>query len=127
MTFLQWVVKENVAIFLLYFLLGFGAEVPVEMSRPPSPQLFKGDTEAFLSQPRDVISPSCPGSALRSLVGHIRNTTPTRRPGGILVRCPNDLSWLLSMQRISGSWVKSRYPSDKAHLVLSVIIRSSWQ
>ena len=36
-------------------------------------------------------------------VGHARNTSRRRRPGGIQNRCPSHLSWLLSMWRSSGS------------------------
>lgn len=40
------------------------------------------------------------------------NTSPSRDPGGILVKCPNYLIWLLLMQRGNGSvlnpsWLKS--------------------
>uniref|UniRef100_A0AAZ1X3V8 G-protein coupled receptors family 1 profile domain-containing protein n=1 Tax=Oreochromis aureus TaxID=47969 RepID=A0AAZ1X3V8_OREAU len=47
-------------------------------------------------------------------VGHARNTSPRRRPGGILVRCPNHLNWLLSMWRSSGSTLS---PSRMAELL----------
>ncbi|XP_077356903.1 uncharacterized protein LOC144003976 isoform X2 [Festucalex cinctus] len=36
-------------------------------------------------------------------VGHARNTSPGRRPGGTGTRCLSHLSWLLSMRRSSGS------------------------
>ena len=36
-------------------------------------------------------------------VGHARNTSSGRHPGGILIRCPSLLIWLLSMWRSSGS------------------------
>uniref|UniRef100_A0AAX7SSR9 small monomeric GTPase n=1 Tax=Astatotilapia calliptera TaxID=8154 RepID=A0AAX7SSR9_ASTCA len=41
------------------------------------------------------------------LVGHARNTSTRRRPGGILVRCSNHLNRLLSMWRSSGSTLSS--------------------
>ena len=36
-------------------------------------------------------------------VGRAQNTSPGRRPGGILTRCPSHLIWLLSMSRSSHS------------------------
>uniref|UniRef100_A0A3B3SUL9 F2R like thrombin or trypsin receptor 3 n=1 Tax=Paramormyrops kingsleyae TaxID=1676925 RepID=A0A3B3SUL9_9TELE len=36
-------------------------------------------------------------------MGQARNTSPGRRPGGILTRCPSHLIWFLSMRRSSGS------------------------
>ncbi|KAK3561717.1 hypothetical protein QTP86_012608, partial [Hemibagrus guttatus] len=36
-------------------------------------------------------------------VGHARNTSPGRRPGGIRNRCPSHLNWPLSMWRSSSS------------------------
>ncbi|KAK3508920.1 hypothetical protein QTP70_013741 [Hemibagrus guttatus] len=47
-------------------------------------QLFRRDSEVFPGQPRDIVSPACPGLP-RGLfpVGHARNTSPGRRPRGI--------------------------------------------
>ena len=36
-------------------------------------------------------------------VGYARSTSWGRHPGGILIRCPNHLNWLLSTQRSNGS------------------------
>ena len=63
-------------------------------------QLFPGDPEAFPGQPRDIVSPACPGSTTGRLpVGRAQNTSPGRCPGGILIRCPSHLFWLLSTWR----------------------------
>ena len=57
-----------------------------------------GDPEAFPDQPRDIVCPACPGSSQ----GPALNTSPGRLPGGILIRCPNQFNWLLSVRRSSG-------------------------
>ena len=58
------------------------------------------------SQPRDSPeSLQCVLGLPRGLlpVGRALNTSPGRRPGGILTRCPSHLIWLLSTRRSSGS------------------------
>ncbi|KAK0148980.1 putative nuclease HARBI1 [Merluccius polli] len=67
-------------------------------------QLFPGDPEAFPGQPERHSRCSVLGLPRGLLpVGRDLNTSPERRPGGILTRCPSHLIWLLSTRRSSGS------------------------
>ncbi|KAI3374608.1 hypothetical protein L3Q82_021186 [Scortum barcoo] len=54
----------------------------------------RGDPEAFPGQPRDIVSPACPGSSRGLLpVGHMPGTHLLgEASGGIRNRCPNHLS-----------------------------------
>uniref|UniRef100_A0A8C6KUU6 Parvalbumin n=1 Tax=Nothobranchius furzeri TaxID=105023 RepID=A0A8C6KUU6_NOTFU len=56
-------------------------------------QLLRQDPKAFPDQIGDVTSPTCPGSTRGPpAAGHAQNTSPGRRPRGILTRCPNHLN-----------------------------------
>ena len=59
-------------------------------------QLLRGDTKMVTSQLRDP-----PWGLLPD--GHAQNSSPGRRAGGIMTRCPNHFNWLLSKRRSSGS------------------------
>lgn len=63
-------------------------------------QRFRRNTRTFPYQRCDVLG--LPHGLL--LVGHARYTSPGRRPGGILTRCPSHLNWLLSTWRGAKSW-----------------------
>ena len=64
-------------------------------------QLFRRDPEAFPGQPRDIVSPTCPGASPGSPPSgtcpeHLTREASRRHPN------PSHLSWLLSMWRSSG-------------------------
>ncbi|TWW63633.1 hypothetical protein D4764_03G0006410 [Takifugu flavidus] len=69
-------------------------------------------------------STAYPGSGRGGLLGgllpegHALNTSPGRRPGGILTRCPSHLIWLLSTRRISGSTPSSSQMAELLTLSL---------
>lgn len=48
-------------------------------------QLFRGGS---VGQPRDIIPPACPGSSQGPPTGGMFPEFLTRRPGGILTKCP---------------------------------------
>lgn len=85
-------------------------------------QFIWGTAEAFPSQPRHYLSSVCffyPGAF--SQFGHAQKNLPRMGPGGILVRCPNRLNWLLSIWRSSGSNVS---PSQITELLIFSIRES---
>ncbi|TWW73879.1 hypothetical protein D4764_15G0012750 [Takifugu flavidus] len=96
---------------ILYRLSGVGLRGQQPKKRSPDfplPsylfQLIRRDPQAFPGQSRDIVCPACPGLPGGLLPeGHALNTSPGRRPGGILTRCPSHPIWLLSTWRSSGS------------------------
>ena len=107
-------------------------------------QLLPGDAKMFPGQPRDIISPAFPQSALWfsprwACPKHLPRKTSS---------CPNQLNWLLLMQRSSGStlslsqmpelltlslrlspatlWRELTLAACDHNLILSVTTQSSW-
>ncbi|KAK0136585.1 hypothetical protein N1851_027270 [Merluccius polli] len=84
--------------------LVLSARLQVYYVLPSGGQLFLGDPEAFPGQPRDIVSPACPGSSPGPPTSGTCPEHLTREAsGGILTRCPSHLIWLLSTRRSSGS------------------------
>ncbi|KAK0152077.1 hypothetical protein N1851_006562 [Merluccius polli] len=81
-------------------------------------QLFLGDPEAFPGQPeRHSLSSVSWVFPVVSYQWDV-NTSPGRRPGGILTRCPSHLIWLLSTRRSSGSTPSSSQMTELLTLSL---------
>ncbi|PWA16008.1 hypothetical protein CCH79_00019355 [Gambusia affinis] len=78
--------------------------------------LLWGKSKAFPGQPSDLVLP----------VGRARNTSPGRRPGGILTRCPNHLNWILSMAALAESnphWKRARLTAGNVDQTLTPVIQ----
>jgi len=93
-------VRGSISIHFLVRLSRAGSRWQLAKQGPPgfllpshALQFLLGDPEAFPGQKRYVIPPADSGSARGLLpVGRARKTSKGRRPGGILIRCPNHLS-----------------------------------
>lgn len=74
--------------------------------------VFLGNPMVFPGQWRNIICPVCPGSPPPPPPSWTcRNTSTGSCPGGIIDRCPNHHSWLLSRRRSSGSTLSSPWIS----------------
>lgn len=75
-------------------------------------------TKAFPSQLRGIISHVW----VFILVGHTRNPSHRKRPGGNLIKCFSHLSWLLLMWRCSNSTASQKESqiafNDKSHFYI---------
>ena len=93
------------------------------------PQLIRGDPKAFQGQPRDIISPACPGSALGPLPGrtcpeHLTRKASRRHP--VQMPEPPQLAPLdVEEQRPDTLRRKLVSAACTRDLVLSVITQSS--
>lgn len=86
-----------------------------------------GHTKVFPGQWGDIISWLYPMPAQGLLqVGHAQNISPGRCPGGVLARCPNHITWLLSMQRSSDSTPSYSRMSELLALSLKLSLSGSF-